>query len=206
MPVIVLADGPTAATTGLDITECQVLARMEGTPEAHCLHILLIRLDAARWISVNPVLDVTVDDWTGVELTLVGRNAVLPLEGRPFLVHDRLDRVGLRVPWSRAFVLAENLGATAAGPVARPLAGPAGWFYADTSQASFGAEVPIAMVADPTSAKLAATVGVLRLGTDNWVHIERVRLNDVGAWRAARCVAAALISVAEPAVRAPQPL
>ena len=180
MPVIVLADGPTAATTGHDISECQVLVKMKGSPDAFCLYILLIRFDASRWISVSPGLNVTLDDWTGEEMTSVGRNAALPLEGRPFLVHDRLDRVGLRALWARAFTLAEIHGAAVGPP---PLTGPAGWFCADATQKTFGMEVPAVRLANPTLAKLASVVGILRLEDGTWVYLERVRRCDVAAWR-----------------------
>ena len=183
------------------------MVRMKGTPDAYCLYILLIRLDATRWITASPVLNVTVDDVTGEEMTLVGRNAPLPLEGRPFLVHDRLDRVDLRALWARAFILAEIHGAAAPPP---PLTGPAGWFCADTTQATCGMEVPAARVADPTLAKLAASVGILRLEDGNWVHLERVMRSDVAAWRVAKSVGAGRdlrpTAAAEPAARGPRPI
>ena len=207
MPIVVLANGPTAAAVGHDIPERQVLIGMDDAPQPYWLHILMIRLDAARWITVDPEGDVAVDDLSEEELIPVVRGGALPVAGRPFLVHDPLDEAALAALRARALALAEIHGATAA---IAPLSGPAGWYYADPALGTFGSEVPIALVADPLATKLAGAVGILRVTPVTWVHIERVMRADVVSWRAEKREGAGrdirLTSVAEPLAQAPQPL
>ena len=186
MPVVVTAAGPTANTMSLDLPERQVLVGMQDENEGYWLHLLMVRLDQARWVTVDPMLDIAVDDLSGEELIPIARRSPFPAAGRPLLVHSPLDEAtltGLRV---RAQAMAEIHGMPGAGA---PLAGAAGWYHADTAQASFGEEVPVAQVADPGVTRFAGSVGLLKLEahageTEKWVHIERVMRTDVEAWRA----------------------
>ena len=212
MPVIVTGMGPTANTLSLDVPERQELVGMELEDEGYWLHLLMVRLDQARWITVDPNLDISVDDLSGEELIPITRRSTFPALGRPFLVHSPLDEAtmtGLRV---RSQAMAEIHGMPAA---AAPLVGAAGWYHADTALASFGEEVPVARVADPGATRFAGSVGLLKLDaltgeTEKWVHIERVLRTDLEAWRAekreghGRDVRLSSLSVAGPL--APMPL
>ena len=65
MPRIVTLAGPNAALVTADVTEKQVLIAMEDEPETMWHHLLLQRLEGARWITCDPHLEVVVEDLAG---------------------------------------------------------------------------------------------------------------------------------------------
>ena len=79
MPVVVGLAGPAAATMSHDVAEKQVLTGMDGEAQAYWLHLLMLRLDNARWVTVDPNMDMAVEDLSGEELIPVARGMPLPL-------------------------------------------------------------------------------------------------------------------------------
>ena len=183
MPVVATA---AMAVMSHDVAEKQVLIRMEGEPQGYWLHLLMLRLDNARWVTVDPQMEMVVEDLSGEELIPVPRASPLPAAGRPYLVHDPIDEAGMIALRARAVALAEIHGGA---PLMAPLTGPNSWFHADPSAASFGQEVPMATLSNPAATRIAGSVGLLRLDgltaeSERWTHIERVTRSDLAHWMA----------------------
>ena len=186
MPVVVGLAGPAAATMSHDVAEKQVLTGMDGEAQAYWLHLLMLRLDNARWVTVDPNMDMAVEDLSGEELIPVARGMPLPAAGRPYLVHDAIGEGAMIALRARAVALADIHGGA---PLLAPLSGPSSWYHADPSLANFGQEVPMAQLSDPASTRMAGSVGLLRkegLTADAavWSHIERVTRTDLAHWMA----------------------
>ena len=70
MPVVATA---AMAVMSHDVAEKQVLIGMVGEPQGYWLHLLMLRLDSARWVTVDPHMEMVVEDLSGEELIPVPR-------------------------------------------------------------------------------------------------------------------------------------
>ena len=118
MARIVTIAGPNAALVTADVTEKQVLIAMEDEPETMWHHLLLQRLEGARWITCDPHLEVVVEDLAGERVVPLVRNGPFQEVGRPFLSLPILDEVTLARVRNQAANLAEVHGAPPPPPAA----------------------------------------------------------------------------------------
>ena len=166
----------------LDVPERQILIAMEGEAESHWHHVLMTRIDGSRWVTVDPNLDVIVEDLGGEQVIPVTRMSAFPLPGRPFLTFDPMDDVTWAGVRMRAAALCEVHGIQAA--VAATTGGMAVWVYSDPSTAHFGQEVPSPLVSDPATAKVGGSCGIVLAepvsgAAAEWTAIERGEKADL---------------------------
>ena len=177
--------GAGAGVATADAAEKQVLIGMDGEAETMWHHLLLQRLDGARWITCDPHMEVVVEDLTGERVVPLARNAAFPLQGRPFLALPVLTDAMLANVRAQAMTLAEVHGAP---PVPVPAGAPtAVWLYSDTGHASFGQEVLPAKLGDPGAAVVRGSIGMIwrdpQDGTPaSWLPAERILRSDQAAW------------------------
>ena len=156
-------------------------------PQPYWHHILLIRLDGARWITADPTGQLACDDLAlEDEVIPLVRAADFPVAGRPLLAHDALTDLEMDDLRRRAAQLAEVLGLPA-GAAAVPVADTQ-WLVSDTAHPMFGQEVPALVMSDPTRVRAEASVALVKLdeadsAEQRWATAERVRQLDRDTWR-----------------------
>ena len=186
MARIVTAAGPNAALVTADVAEKQVLIAMEDEPETMWHHMLLQRLDGARWITCDPHLEVVVEDLAGERVVPLVRNGPYPAVGRPFLGLPILDEVTLARVRNQAATLAEVHGAPPPPPA--PGSAAAIWVFADPGRSTFAGEVPPQILSDPTRMVMRSSVGLalhdpLDGQAPSWQAMERILRTELVSWR-----------------------
>ena len=177
--------GAGAGVVTVDAAEKQVLIGMEDEAETMWHHLLLQRLDGARWITCDPHMEVVVEDLTGERVVPLARNAAFPLQGRPFLALPVLTDAMLANVRAQATTLAEVHGVQVGVPAE---SAATMWVHADTCHPLFGNEVPSTVVADPARTHLGGSVGIALVDSHDgkgaaWTHIQRLLRTDLPKWK-----------------------
>ena len=133
----------------LDIAEKQVLVDFwedEGQFYWHHRILLLATDTPGRWIWATPDYEVSVAELATHRIVPLQRNEIFPVDYRGYIyAFDTADATEARVEVMRrqARQLAEIMNG---GPVGPPIPDGATWRIADTAHASFGLEIPAAVI------------------------------------------------------------
>ncbi len=186
MPMV-LRNAPAAMLTRptLDVAERQVLIRMDGADVGprwwH--HILMIHVDGARWITLDPQEDLSIDDLADETVVPLERATPFPAEGRPFFILEELTRERVQALRTRARSLAAIHGVPVAVPATPVSEGI--WFFADPADDTFNHEIDTDIVGDPTRCIVRDAVALAQVdvnGTKKWTVAEHVRPDDRADW------------------------
>ena len=181
MPVIVRAAGAGSDHTTLAIPERQVLIAMDEAAEPYWAHILFFRVDAARWITCDPELQVSLDDLSAEVVVPLGPDQRFPTAGRPILAFDHLADGQLATIRLQASQLAEIHGVALGAALPATGAAPAtSWYFADPAYSKFGEVVPHQVVGAPGLARLWGSVGLVQVDDGDGAMVTSIeRLGDV---------------------------
>ena len=186
-PIVVGAAGAGVNFPTLDISEKQCLLFMEGVGPGvpqYEHHVLLCRVEGARWVTLDPQLVLSIDDLSAEhEVIPLSRGAPFPVAGRPILAIQSLTDLELSSYRARAIQMSDMLGG---GTLPAPASADSSWFFADTAHPRFADEVPAASLVDPRSLRSEGAVGLLKyddgLGA-KWTFVERLRRDDLDKWK-----------------------
>ena len=169
--------------SAFDIPEQQVLLHHDDPGFSWHHRILLVAAGpGGRWIGCSTDYEVEI-----IELL---QYLVLPLtRGLPFPARVAGDFYSVQpvriAALDRARAEARALAlALGVAPAVAP--GPTGivWLFSDTSYTSFGLPVPEELLIDPVAVVERQSVGLVNVPADGWTTMERIRRDDLEAWKA----------------------
>ena len=172
-----------------------MLVRMFGVAQNYWMHLFLVHVTGAVWVTLDPHGEMPVLDLAGKEYAVVPRGSILPAVGRPFLVFGHITDAALVTLRERAKALA----AVCAGhqpPVFmqlwRTLAQDISstWFYSDPSFSQFGEPVPLRVITNTGRAVVrehqAFVQAVDPPNQPFWTSAAKLAVPDLDAWKAAK--------------------
>ena len=192
MAVIVRDAGRFAAHTTLDVPEKQVLLILDppegGVEYEH--HVLLRRLDAARWVCLDTNLTVDAYNMNEEEQIIpLGRNSQFPIAGRPIRALDHVTADAMNAFRARAAQLADVLVGPMGGvAVATASSVVATWVFSDPAHPLFETPVPPEVLQSEDSFVGRKATGIVLARVDEsaveprWTSAERVRDPDMTTW------------------------
>ena len=143
MAVVVGVAGANSGHLTLDVPERQVflgLTDEHGDPEGYEHHVLLIKLDGAKWIALDSALTVDRYDLAAEEIIPLPRAGQFPAQGRPFQTLRHITEAEMDQFKVQAMRLADVLGHP--GAVAVIAVTTASGFFADPAYPLFPQAVP----------------------------------------------------------------
>ena len=163
----------------LDVEHSQVLVDFEEDPNYMWHHrLLLVSLGGSVWVCATPDLAIQRIDLSDHRVIVLQRNAAFPAarlaqtysfdpaDVTPAVLADLLRQ-------------ARDLAAVHGAPAPGPVAGGEVWRISDTSHASFGEEVPSAVLLSPDLFEARDDVALVRI--DNvWTSARRERPDAAG--------------------------
>jgi hypothetical protein len=168
---------------------------MFGVAQDYWMHLFLVHVTGAVWVTLDPHGEMPVLDLAGKEYAVVPRGSILPAVGRPFLVFGHITDAALVTLRERAKALA----AVCAGhqpPVFmqlwRTLAQDISstWFYSDPSFSQFGEPVPLRLITKPSRAVVrehqAFVQAVDPPNPPFWTSAAKLAVSDLDDWKAAK--------------------
>ena len=169
----------------LDIEERQVVLYYEDDNVPWHQRVLLIHLDAARWLAATPAYEVQVLDLAGQTFRALARGSPVPAECAPSYLFDKpIPSADLNRIRAEARRTAEVLGVpqsqlTVAGSI------DAVWLFSDPAHEQFGEPVPDAILGDTAMMVIRGSVGLDCYETE-WAHAEHVATGDKTDWLMAK--------------------
>ena len=180
-----------AEPKSLDIAEKQVLIDYWDDPAEFYWHhriLLLPTQEPGRWVTATPDYAVETQDLSEHRIIPVQRNAEFPVDYRGYIYcFDVDDTTGPRLEVMRrqARALAEIMSG---GKIQNEVPDGATWRVSDTAHASFGMEIPTAIIGDADHFVTRGRSGLVAFDPEDeddqeWVTAELVPSEDHDKWR-----------------------